>query len=324
MKSPTPTKPRQGDASTSPRPQKSGRTTPWKQRPETDKIDSIRTKTQQVRYIHVLEKELLEANDRLVKLSNKRTYSKPDLDHCMTVLDRMSPVRKPTGISDSNPWLDDLAPEYTDELGLYNLRMKQLDLREQVLERQINEDSIKLAVKTTPMDLVTELEAKLYKISDEDVKNYLARPGKRSSKTTTELCTEGVTEANRNAIGEEFHHLITGVKDIDYPRAESELLFETGKSKLNQSVNEDVLRVQEELIDLEPYMSGIDTLKANGNPNWVGERRDPDFQARIEAVFERASMPQPTGPRPKRKSSALPATPYMQVLIKRRMHGIEK
>jgi hypothetical protein len=259
MKSPTQSTPRKDEVSRKPRLQKSGRTTPRRQRPEAEKIDSIRTKTQQLRYIHHLEKELLEANDRLVKLSNKRTYSKPDLDHCMTVLDRMSPVRKPNGISDSNPWLEELAPEYTDELGLYNLRMKQLDLREQVLERQINEDSMKLAIKTTPMDLVTELEAKLWKITDEDVKNYLSRPSRQPSKTTTELCTEGVTGANRTAIGEEIHDVITGIKSIDYPRGEAELLFETGKSKPSQSVNEDVQRVQEELIELEPYMSGIQT-----------------------------------------------------------------
>jgi hypothetical protein len=128
-----------------------------------------------------------------------------------------------------------------------------------VLERQINEDSMKLAIKTTPMDLVTELEAKLWKITDKDVKNYLSRPSRQPSKTTTELCTEGVTGANRTAIGEEIHDVITGIKSIDYPRGEAELLYETGKSKPSQSINEDVQRVQEELIELEPYMSGIQT-----------------------------------------------------------------
>lgn len=99
-------------------------------------------------------------------------------------------------------WINHAATEYVDELGLFNLRMKQLENAEEILVGQIDKDTIKLSKARDPNDLITLLEADIYGITDEDVENYQIRPSIVVTETMQYSNEHGTNSTNQKSDGE--------------------------------------------------------------------------------------------------------------------------
>lgn len=115
-----------------------------------------------------------------------------------------------------NPWIEENAKEYLDDLGIYNLKLKQMSLTEQQLQKDIDASNTKLSTLKDPKDLVSLLQGRLYdpeNVAPTDP-TFQAQPSNNTTALQSAHPSGYITPALPNNDSQSEQYVIT--KNLDF------------------------------------------------------------------------------------------------------------